>query len=54
MLLEMGLPYIKRELLTNAELVQRFPRAQLTQTLERFAIDVDVNELIDESLRQMG
>jgi len=53
-LLEMGLPYIKRELLTNAELVQRFPRDQIAQTLERVAIDVDVNELIDESLRQMG
>jgi len=53
-LLEMGLPYIKRELLTNAELAARFPRDQLTQTLENFATDVDVNELIDESLRQMG
>jgi hypothetical protein len=53
-LLELGMPYIKRELLTNAEFVKRFPRDQLAQTLESFASDVDVNELFDESLRQMG
>jgi len=53
-LIELGMPYVKRELLHNPELATRFPREHLTRTVQQFADEVDVDYLINESLRQLG